>query len=298
MTCSYDAEIRSLAQPLAPLPTGETPHLTALPEIKAAVFDVYGTMLVSGSGDVGTAFQGDVAAGRAAALVAAAAACECDISETEAAALVERLKQTIQAEHARLKAAGTVYPEIDIRRMWQAVWRERGAPGSQPGRELDWERLALEYEMRVNPVWPMPGIESLLTQLVEGGVLLGIVSNAQCFTPWVLEVLLGHSPAELGFRENLQFYSYRYDAAKPGSFLYEMAADALLAEGIEPKQTIYIGNDMLNDVLPAAQVGFRTALFAGDKRSLRWREGDPRVAGVRPDIVITELSQLAECIFS
>ena len=39
-----------------------------------------------------------------------------------------------------------------------------------------------------------------------------------------------------------------------------------------------------------------TVLFAGDKRSLRWREGDPLVEGCKPDAVITDLRQIAELI--
>ena len=37
---------------------------------------------------------------------------------------------------------------------------------------------------------------------------------------------------------------------------------------------------MLNDVAAAAAVGMRTALFAGDERSLRKRDSDERVAGI------------------
>ena len=48
--------------------------------------------------------------------------------------------------------------------------------------------------------------------------------------------------------------------------------------------------------MPASRVGFRTALFAGDRRSLRPREGDPRTAGVVPDLVITEMRSLLDCV--
>lgn len=41
--------------------------------------------------------------------------------------------------------------------------------------------------------------------------------------------------------------------------------------GIESSQTLYVGNDMLNDIYPAQQLGLKTAFFAGDQRSLRKR---------------------------
>ena len=49
---------------------------------------------------------------------------------------------------------------------------------------------------------------------------------------------------------------------------------------------------MLNDILPATKCGFRTALFAGDARSLRLRDQDSRVADITPDIIATDLAQL------
>jgi putative hydrolase of the HAD superfamily len=63
-----------------------------------------------------------------------------------------------------------------------------------------------------------------------------------------------------------------------------------------PDQVLYVGNDMRNDICPAAATGFHTALFAGDKRSLRLREDDRKCARTRPDIIITDLMQLLENI--
>jgi putative hydrolase of the HAD superfamily len=51
---------------------------------------------------------------------------------------------------------------------------------------------------------------------------------------------------------------------------------------------------MLKDIWPATQLGFKTALFAGDGRSLRLREDDERCRAVQPDLVIDHLSQLAQ----
>ena len=49
---------------------------------------------------------------------------------------------------------------------------------------------------------------------------------------------------------------------------------------------------MLNDIFPAQKVGFKTALFAGDQRSLRLRADDPRCRELTPDLVVTDLGQL------
>jgi putative hydrolase of the HAD superfamily len=51
---------------------------------------------------------------------------------------------------------------------------------------------------------------------------------------------------------------------------------------------------MLNDIYPAKNTEFKTALFAGDSRSLRLRQEDKRCEDLLPDIVITDLIQLLE----
>jgi putative hydrolase of the HAD superfamily len=77
---------------------------------------------------------------------------------------------------------------------------------------------------------------------------------------------------------------------------FKKAAAALSAMGLKPAASLYVGNDMLNDIYPAKQLGFQTALFAGDTRSLRLRPDDPRCANLSADLVLTELSQLIEHI--
>jgi putative hydrolase of the HAD superfamily len=52
---------------------------------------------------------------------------------------------------------------------------------------------------------------------------------------------------------------------------------------------------MLNDIQGAASAGFKTALFAGDRRSLRLRENDPRVQ-TRPDAVLLRLDDAARLL--
>ena len=41
---------------------------------------------------------------------------------------------------------------------------------------------------------------------------------------------------------------------------------------------------------------FKTALFAGDLRSLRLRTENPRCRGLKPDLVVTDLRQLIRLI--
>jgi putative hydrolase of the HAD superfamily len=212
--------------------------------------------------------------------------------------MADELLVSIGAAHQQARDRGIDYPEVDIVAIWRATLarlQERGLV-EPPLEQIDLRRLAVEYEVRTNPCWPMPGAAACLEQLRRRNVGLGIISNAQFFTPLLFPALLARSLEALGFLPELQFYSFQTGWAKPGRYLYDLAADAAASHGWRCHNVLFIGNDLLNDVAAARQVGFRTALFAGDGRSLRERAGDPRVKGVQADLVITHLDQLVKCI--
>ena len=281
--------------PIAPEPTGVSPRLQPLSGIRSVLFDLYGTLFVSGSGEVGTTREAttQTALEGAADAMGIATAWVLD-------GAAERMQARIRAVHAEItRLHGIEYPEIQISEIWSDVIseivRQGGVSSSLDPSEFDFRQLAVEYEARANPCWPMPQLETCLEALRRQGMDLGLVSNAQFYTPLLFPALLGRSAEECGFEPDLQFYSYRHGFAKPGMPLFALAVRALAQRGILPNHVLYVGNDMLNDIVPASRVGFRTALFAGDRRSLRLRQEDPRLAGVDATIVITDLAQLVEC---
>ena len=138
----------------------------------------------------------------------------------------------------------------------------------------------------------MPGLNRLLKKCREASIRLGIISNAQFYTRFLFDWLLGRDLIQLGFDPDLVIFSYEHKRAKPDSYLFELARDRLANQAIAPERTAYVGNDIRNDILPAVQVGFQTILFAGDQRSLRLRRDDPACRSIKPDMVITELTQL------
>jgi putative hydrolase of the HAD superfamily len=216
-----------------------------------------------------------------------------------ACAGMESFFATIDSFHEQSRSQGIEYPEVDIMTVWTRVLAELGKRGlilAEAESSIDVRRLAVEYESRANPVWPMPGLEDCLASIRHAGLTMGIVSNAQFYTRELFPALLGKESEQLGFDPKLEFYSYQYGWGKPGSHLYELAAEELHRRQIEPENAIFVGNDMLNDILPAKQVGFRTALFAGDGRSLRLREGDCRTSKTTPDLILSDLGQLRDCI--
>jgi putative hydrolase of the HAD superfamily len=266
---------------MKPIPTGMARQGALKKKIQGILFDVYGTLFISASGDTGSLsleqkttqlqqlFQ--------------------DFHLQQPAHVIQNdFIKAILAQHERMKQTGIDYPEVCIENIWMSV---AGMKDIETAKEF-----ALAYELVVNPVYPMPNMHQLLQTCRHKNLLMGIISNAQFYTPKLFRWFLKKDLTDIGFHRKLLVFSYRSGHAKPGLFLFKLARNHLAELGVSPDQVIYVGNDMRNDILPAKKIGFNTALFAGEARSLRMREDDPECVGTSPDLVITDLIQLLEYV--
>ena len=277
-----DDLISKYINPLYPHATAVQPGGELTTKVKCIMFDVYGTLFVSGSGDIGIARQKVAKTEQLINLLH-----KFGIRRSPDAVLNDFFA-AIDNEHARLKETGVDFPEVKIDKIWMHVLNNNN---------LDHIRaFAAEFEFIVNPVYPMPHLEKVLTGCNESNLRMGIISNAQFYTPFLFDWFLGSNPEDLGFQPDLLFFSYMFGCAKPSTYLFQLAAEKLKNMEIPVHAALYLGNDMLNDIYPAQKAGFQTALFAGDTRSLRLREDDPRCGNLSPDIIITDLKQLLEHI--
>ena len=328
MNQSYLRIVKKFSQPQTPLPTDMVSKLRCLKEIKAVFFDIYGTLFISCSGDIGVPLPGlgrtptagphqetpkshlagvlgkrffelffeglnQSSSPLAERLVGLQTRTE-DIYPLCGQLLMESFRTQVRKFHQSKKQEGFPWPEVDVRQIWQSLLGESHIAANGNDRLID--QWAIEYEVRINPVWPMPNANDCIDQLGSAKLTLGIISNAQFYTPLLFPALLDKQLEDLEIASEMQYYSYRCGRAKPDLWMYQRASEALAQIGIIPSQTLYVGNDMRNDILPASQIGFRTALVATDRRSLRLREGDPSVAHITPDIVVTNLSDVVDCV--
>jgi putative hydrolase of the HAD superfamily len=278
------------------LPDDAAPRLAKLPGIRAVVFDVYGTLFSSGAGDISLASEEN----RDAALRATLREAGFTLHRSAAGLRLDRIFHGwIGTHQERRRAAGVVFPEVEIRAAWRDFLAELETSGhvEPPPVPADPEWLAVEFEGRVNPVQPMPGLEATLRDLRDRDIAIGIVSNGQFFTPLLFEAFLPGGFAGSGVDPDLCVWSCDLLEAKPSVKLFFRCAEALAARpGIGPNQALFVGNDLRNDIWPAQSAGFRTALFAGDRLSLRRRQDDPDCAGVRADLEVTALPQVPDCV--
>lgn len=268
------------SQPLKPIPSSLTLQGKLPRKVQALLFDVYGTLFISGSGDIGMAQKQSGLEKKIKTLLN-----KYKIKETPRT-IQERFFAEIEKTRQKLKRKGIDYPEVVIEKIWKQVLKISAQETTK--------NFALEYELIVNPVYPMPQAEKLLNYAQEKNILQGLISNAQFFTPLLFPALLKKNLKALGFHKDLMFFSYKKHYAKPSLFLYNEAKRTLRKKNIKPGHTLYVGNDMLNDIYPAKKTGFMTALFAGDQRSLRLRTDDKKVKNISADLVITDLIQIID----
>jgi len=269
-------------KPLSPLPTYLNPSKKLKEKFKCILFDVYGTLFISSSGDISIARQQSRLTQDLKNLL------DRYQIKKKPQIVLDDFFSAIDIEHKGLKKKGVDFPEVQVDRIWMRVLEIE---------ELDAVRaFAVEFELIVNPVYPMPNLEKMLSNCKKSKILMGIISNAQFFTPYLFTWFLYLSPEDLGFKSDLIFYSYKTGHAKPSPIMFEAAAKNLRNIDIAPHSALYIGNDMLNDIYPAKMVGFKTALFAGDARSLRLRKNHPKCQNLSADIVITDLVQILDFV--
>jgi putative hydrolase of the HAD superfamily len=290
---------KQVSRPLKPIDTGTSPRLTTLSDIRVIAYDFYGTLFLSGVGDIG------VDDGKYDSEALLEALQSADISVTNSAAGnrgFQIYNNVVEKMIDDLKDKGIEYPEPDIRQVWFRVLQQLREQEliSGPVSDKVAERISVEFEARMNPVWPVPDAVQTLLYFKEKGFAQGIISNSQFYTPVVLEALSGYSLEHLGLHHELLHWSYEENMKKPGLTFYRNFIRKLHSfdSTISPSDVLYVGNDMLKDIYPAHKLGMKTALFAGDQRSLKWRKEDDRCKNLQPDLIITKFDQLQECVIS
>jgi len=276
------------------VPTGVPSKFQILPEVRVVFFDVYGTLFLGMRTEPFPAigWEADSALAR---VIQAAGLRLVGSWEGLSGLLAELIARCQQM----LRQTGVDYPEVDIPAIWGTFLQELQREGKLAPVQVSLSllrRLALHWEVVRNPVWPAPGLPECLRELHQRGYQLGIISNAQFYCRILFETLLGQPLEKLGFSSKLVFFSYEQGWAKPGSRLFELAVASLADMGFAPAQALHVGNDVLQDIMPAQRAGFRTALLAQDRYNLMLGKDDGVSPRPQPDLILSTLSQLLQCL--
>lgn len=280
---------------------------TPIPGIRAVLWDIYGTLFGCARGDLAASMRDGQRQQAAAWLLIKEFSLQPPLSQLYPGrppqiALRDRLMELIDQSHRNSRAAGIEYPEVLIEKLWQTIVDDCSRLGWSPPRDEPASqtacRLAYFFEAALEKTHLYSGAAICLDTLNRAGIVQGIISNAQFYTPLRLRSLLRTQLAretfELDdiFAEPLTFFSFELGFSKPNPIAFDLCLERLAARAIQPHQALYIGNDMLNDIFPAQQHGLKTVLFVGDRQQARLHSEEPLCQNLKPDAVIADLKQL------
>ncbi len=209
----------------------------------------------------------------------------------------------IALNHEKSVRKGIEFPEVRIEEVWEVVIMMLARHGYDPatlnlGDNKELARcIAWYYNFFSLGCNLYEGVVSGLSALKKKNIKIGILADAQFYTPIDLTLLVREQSGDALddylelFNVDLLFYSYEQGYTKANQGLYRKLFDALYEHQILPSQTVFVGNDLLLDIRPADQIGMRTALFTGDDKSAFLHD----VGGeVIPDITFDSWEELPE----
>ncbi len=271
------------------------PHIVRLPHVRAVLWNVYGTLLAIGG--MGTALEKTIQEFK---MWAAMSRKPGQPSEY----LVHVYTQVLASQS--LGPGSERHPEVDAERVWDAIIKkllqkdykfDAGFFGSL--NEFS-RKVAYFFHASLQGTACYPGAAEAMRHLAAAGLTQGLLADGQCFTPLqlqrglakqdptaALDAMLSAGPCSL---------SYDIRGRKPSPRLFRHALDELKSKGVEPAQVLHVGSRVQQDIAPARRLGLRTALFAGDKASLQATKVQLKDPAERPDVMLTDLDQIAEVL--
>ncbi len=158
------------------------------------------------------------------------------------------------------------------------------------------EKIAFFFQSCLQGIAAMDKAAAVVKAVAEAGIVQGLLSDGQSFTLTQLLRAFQEStklpPRGRLFSAGCVVLSYDVGVKKPSRTLFETAAEAFAQKGLDPSEILYVSNRWPDDLTIAKQTGFRTALFAGDKNSLQASAEQLLTSDLRPDRLLTELTQI------
>jgi FMN phosphatase YigB (HAD superfamily) len=283
-------------------------HLIRLPEVRAVTWSVYGTLLAISGGELyfehPAKFVMDVALDKT--IQEFKMWGSMSRKPGQPADYLRQIYTNILAEQRTSPAGAEKYPEISADRLWEAFIKKLMQKDYQfdaafYGSLNEFSRkVAYFFHASLQGTACYPGAVRALRYVKEAGLAQGIVADAQCFTLVQLQRGLARQDATAKLEElidsDLRACSYEVRARKPSERLFRHLLPALAERRISPSQVLHIGSRATLDIAPARRLGMKTGLFAGDKASLQATREQMKEVSTRPDVLLTELDQIADVI--
>jgi hypothetical protein len=294
--------------PPKPEPVKARPHLGPLPGVRAVLWNVYGTLLAIPFGEL--VFEHPQPFVMSMAL-------EKTIAEFKMWGSMSRkpgvpseymlhLYKTQLDEQRLAPSPGEKHPELVADRTWEGLIKklfqkdykfDAGFYGSL--NEFS-RKVAYFFHASLQGTTCYTGAAAALQAVTDARLVQGLCGDGQCFT--TVQLQRGLDAEGDGMRlddvisSDLQILSHECKGKKPSERLLRSALDKLEKHDIGPAEVLHVGSRIEKDLAPAKKMGMKTALFAGDRASLAATADQLKDPATRPDVLLTDLAQIAEVI--
>ena len=194
------------------------------------------------------------------------------------------------------------FPQVDAPGLWQVLverLQENGYTYDESFHgdlEQFSEKVAWFFHSSLQGVTAAPGAREAITVVARSSLAQALLADAQPFTlVQLLRVLRIDGtlppPGEL-FDAGCVTLSCEVGVRTPSPSLYQACLDRFAEREIEAGEILHVGSRLRDDLAVARGFGMRTALYAGDQAGFEASKDDVRDAGLKPDRLLTELSQI------
>jgi FMN phosphatase YigB (HAD superfamily) len=289
-------------------PPRAKPFLVPLPEVRAVTWNVYGTLLAVAGGELlfehPQQFMMDVALDKTIQEFKMWQA--MTRKPGQPADYMKQIYGNVLSEMQFLPTGAEKHPEVASDKIWETILKkllhneytfDTGFYGSLD----DYSRkVAYFFHASLQGCTGYPGVAEALGHVQRTLGVQGLLANGQCFTPVQLARALkerngGAKLSDL-VPEDLRVLSYEVRAKKPSERIVREMVARLKGRGIEAAEVLHVGSSVTQDVALAKRFGMKTALFAGDKATLQATPEQLKQPQTRPDVLLTELPQIAEIV--
>jgi FMN phosphatase YigB (HAD superfamily) len=305
-------DTRELPWPEAPKidPPKARPHLVRLRNLRAVTWNAYGTLLAITGGELyfehPKQFMMDVALDKTIQEFKMWQA--MTRTSGQPVDYLRPVYENLLKDQRMVPEKHDNFPEVRSDVLWDKLFRKlmkkeyRFDAGFYGSLNEFSKKVAYFFHASLQGTACYPGAAAALQLVKSAGLAQGILGDGQCFT--LIQVQRGlkqqDAAVELGavLDADLCTLSHEVKVRLPSKRLWQRAVEALEQKGIAPEEVLHIGSRIALDVVPARKLGMKTGLFAGDKASLQATAAQCHDRASRPDVLLTELSQIDEIIRS
>jgi FMN phosphatase YigB (HAD superfamily) len=284
------------------------PHLLHLPEVRAVTWSVYGTLLSLAGGvlyfEHPQKFVMELALDKT--LQEFKMWGSMSRKPGQPADYLGKIYADVLMANKIPAVPGEKYPEIAADRVWEAIvkkllQKEYSFDAGFFGSLNEFSRkLSYFFHVSLQGTQGYAGLSEALTHVARSHLMQGLLADAQCFTTVQLQRALSRQDKSARLSDlvdpALHTLSFEQRCRKPSERLFRNMMALLAARGITSDQVLHVGASVPLDVVPAKRLGMKTALFAGDKGSLQASADQLKEPPTRPDVLLTELTQIADVV--